>query len=234
MTLPRRTPSKPSLPLLPCPLQHAPERLGAVAQVGAPAVVLEPGDHARAGRRGRPRSRSCRSAARRARARSRGRRARRRAAPRRRAGTSGRAAGSRRRRRARPRRGRRPRAGRRAWSPPCRRPPPPGRGPGRRPCRRGRRASGSSASPIVDAVVLEADPAPLAARAQHRDVAAVGVDVHQLGVERQHAQRSRRLQHHDGGPHVVAGRAARPGGRGPGSRRRGRRSRAPPVSGRRA
>jgi hypothetical protein len=30
---------------------------------------------------------------------------------------------------------------------------------------------------------LEADPAPLAARAQHRDVPAVGVDIHELRVE---------------------------------------------------
>ncbi len=30
---------------------------------------------------------------------------------------------------------------------------------------------------------LEAEPAPLAARAEHGDVAAVGVDVHQVGVE---------------------------------------------------
>ena len=37
--------------------------------------------------------------------------------------------------------------------------------------------------------VLEAEAAPLAAGAQHRDVAAVGVDVHQLGVERADPQR---------------------------------------------
>ena len=37
--------------------------------------------------------------------------------------------------------------------------------------------------------VLEADPAPLAARAQHGDVAAIGIDVHQLGVERADPQR---------------------------------------------
>jgi hypothetical protein len=37
--------------------------------------------------------------------------------------------------------------------------------------------------------VLEAEPAPLAARAQERDVPAVGVDVHQLGVERADPQR---------------------------------------------
>jgi hypothetical protein len=36
---------------------------------------------------------------------------------------------------------------------------------------------------------LEPEPAPLAPRAQHRDVAAVGIDVHQLGVERADAQR---------------------------------------------
>ena len=37
--------------------------------------------------------------------------------------------------------------------------------------------------------VLEAEAAPLAAGAEHRDVAAVGVDVHQLGVEREDPQR---------------------------------------------
>ena len=40
--------------------------------------------------------------------------------------------------------------------------------------------------------VLEAKPAPLAASAQHGDVAAVGVDVHQLRVEREHPQRRHR------------------------------------------
>ena len=40
--------------------------------------------------------------------------------------------------------------------------------------------------------MLEAEPAPLAARAQHGDVAAVGVDVHQLGIEREHPQRRHR------------------------------------------
>ena len=40
--------------------------------------------------------------------------------------------------------------------------------------------------------VLEAEPAPLAARAQHGDVAAVGVDVHQLRIERQDPQRRHR------------------------------------------
>ena len=35
---------------------------------------------------------------------------------------------------------------------------------------------------------LEAQAAPLAAGAQNGDVAAVGVDVHQLGIEREHAQ----------------------------------------------
>ena len=42
--------------------------------------------------------------------------------------------------------------------------------------------------------MLEAEPAPLAARAQHRDVAAVGVDVHQLGIERADPQR-RHIDH---------------------------------------
>jgi hypothetical protein len=37
--------------------------------------------------------------------------------------------------------------------------------------------------------VLESDAAPLAARAQDRDVAAIGVDVHQLRVERADPQR---------------------------------------------
>src|SRR3954469_15409199 len=36
---------------------------------------------------------------------------------------------------------------------------------------------------------LEADPAPLAAALQHEQVAAVGVDVHEVGVQRAHAQR---------------------------------------------
>ena len=52
----RTTPSRPSLPLLPCPCSDPPERLAAGAEVGAAAVVLEPGEHAAARRRGRPRS----------------------------------------------------------------------------------------------------------------------------------------------------------------------------------
>ena len=101
---------------------------------------------------------------------------------------------------------RRPRrASPRSCPAPCRGPRPPGRGPGRPRCRRGRGASGSSASPIDGRAELEADPAPLAAGSQHRDVAAVGVDVHQLRVQRADAQRrSRRLQQHDGAAHVVA------------------------------
>ena len=118
-------------------------RCRAHALVAVLAVVAVPGEHAserllarrrdtcarrgsrsrrsRAGRRpGRPRSRSCRSAAGPARGRCAGPPARRRAAPRRPARRSGRAAGSRRRRRA-PRRRARPRRGaRRAWSRPCR------------------------------------------------------------------------------------------------------------------
>ena len=42
---------------------------------------------------------------------------------------------------------------------------------------------------VIHARVLEVEAAPLAAGAEHGDVAAVGVDVHQLGVEREHPQR---------------------------------------------
>ena len=90
---------------------HPAQGLGAVAEVGAPAVVLEPGQLPRARRRGRPRSRCCRSAAARARAPSPGRRGRGPGSARRRAGSCGREAGSRRKRRAPPRRPRRPRRG---------------------------------------------------------------------------------------------------------------------------
>ena len=60
--------------------EHAPERALPGAEIGAPAVVLEAGDHARRRRPGRPRSRSCRSAAGPARGRCGGPRARSRAA----------------------------------------------------------------------------------------------------------------------------------------------------------
>ena len=43
-----RRPRSPTRPLLPWPLQHAAERLRAGAEVRAPAVVLEAGEHARA------------------------------------------------------------------------------------------------------------------------------------------------------------------------------------------
>ena len=100
--------------------EHAAERLLAGPEVGAPAVVLEAGDHARPGAEvgldravaDQPRARLADGAQ--------VDEARRRAAPRRPARTSGRAAGSRRTRRARRRRGRRPRGARRAWSRPCR------------------------------------------------------------------------------------------------------------------
>ena len=41
--------------------------------------------------------------------------------------------------------------------------------------------------------VLEAEAAPLAAGAEHGDVAAVRVDVHELGIEREHSQRGHSL-----------------------------------------
>ena len=47
--MPEWTPSKPSRPLFPWPLMHAAERLLVRAEVGAAAVVLEARDHARAG-----------------------------------------------------------------------------------------------------------------------------------------------------------------------------------------
>ena len=95
-------------------VQHPAEGAGAVAEVGAAAVVLEAGDRRAARRRARPRSRRCRSGAAPARAPSRGRRCPVRAASPRRAGSCGRAAGSRRRRRAGRRRRRRPRRAPRA------------------------------------------------------------------------------------------------------------------------
>ena len=55
--------------------------------------------------------------------------------------------------------------------------------------------------------MLEAEPAPLAARAQHGDVAAVGVDVHQLRIEREDPQR--RHSHHRAAE-VVEGVGDRP------------------------
>ena len=122
-------------------VQHAPERPLPGPEAGAPAVVLEAGEHARRWpawpgaetsiatlpiSRGRPRARCARRAADTPSISS---------AP---SSRSGRAAGSRRRRPARARRGRRPRAARRA----CSRAGPArtgaGRGPGPRRCRTGR------------------------------------------------------------------------------------------------
>ena len=64
----------------------------------------------------------------------------------------------------------------------------PGRGPGRRRGRRGRARPGRRASPSAGAGELEADPAPGAAALEQQQVAAVGVDVHQVGIERADAQ----------------------------------------------
>ena len=157
-------------------------------QVGTPTVILEAGDDARAATEvGLDRAVADHVA--RAPAPSAGPRAPRPAVPRHSSRTSGRAAGSRRRRRARPR--------------PC-----PRRG-GRRPrfgashvMRDGGLVAILAATHVQQVVrvrieclldarggMLEAEPSPLAAGAQHGDVAAVGVDVHQLGIEREHPQR---------------------------------------------
>ena len=63
---------------------------------------------------------------------------------------------------------------------------------------------------------LEADAAPLAARAQDGDVAAIGVDVHELRVERAHAQRgghAARLEQDHRAAHVIGGGRHRPASR---------------------
>ena len=172
----------------------AAQRLLAVAEVRAAAVVLEAGELLAGRRRGRPRSRRCRSGARPARGRCAGRPARARAATRRpelvgvaqqlvaAADREHRGAGV-----------ERPRRARRAWSRPGRARPAPGRGPGRRRCRRGRARRGSIGSPGPAPVELEADPAPRAAALEHGDVPAVGVDVHVVRVEPQDPQRRRQL-----------------------------------------
>ena len=71
---------------------------------------------------------------------------------------------------------------------------------------------------------LEADPAPRAAPLQHQHVAAVGVDVHQVGVERADAQR---LVRHRAGPPPWSRRRRRWPGSGALTRRSARPPRPP-------
>ena len=66
---------------------------------------------------------------------------------------------------------------------------------------------------------LEADPAPRAAPLEQQQVAAVGVDVHQVRVQRADPQRRSATEHHHRGADVLVGRrdhaaAPRPAGRG--------------------
>ena len=172
-------------------VQHPAERLCAGAQMRAAAVVLEAGEHATLGARQVDLDRDVADQPRPIRSRSCGRRAARlREAPRRRVGRRGRAAGSRRRRRARPRR-----AAAAAVSA----------------CAlvlvqvRGAEllVAVLAAAHVVEvgavrvervadagAGQLETDPAPLAAPPQHQQVAAVGVDVHQVRIQRADAQRA--------------------------------------------
>ena len=75
---------------------------------------------------------------------------------------------------------------------------------------------------------LEAEPAPLAALAQQREVAAVGVDVHQVRIQRADAQA---VSHGRPPPGRPRARASRGCGAAP---RRAGRARRPPRPGRRA
>ena len=87
---------------------------------------------------------------------------------------------------------------RRAWSRPCRRRRRAGRGPGRRRCRRGRARPGRSTRPARRRCQREVDPPPLAAPLQEEDVAAVGVDVHLVGIEAEDAE-----LHHSSSPRTT-------------------------------
>ena len=98
------------------PFTTRPSGVASGAEVGAAAVVLEAGERAVGRRRGRLRSRHCRSGAGPARGPSPGRQGRARAASPRRVGSCGRATDSRRRRRGRRRYPRLPSSARRAWS----------------------------------------------------------------------------------------------------------------------
>ena len=148
---------------------------------------------------------------------------------------SARAAGSRRRRRARRRRAPR----RHAVPPPCARRRSrrsgAGRRPGRRRCSRGR-ARLAARSPSVLACRRQLDSAPGAATLEHQQVAAVGVDVHQLGVERADAQRlqsSAASEEHDLAAGVLVGRRDRrwlPSGTKPAASRLARERRAVAVA----
>ena len=64
-----------------------------------------------------------------------------------------------------------------------------GRDPGHRRCRRARARSPSSGSPRPAGGQLEADAPPGAAALEHDQVAAIGIDVHEVGIQRAHAQR---------------------------------------------
>ena len=183
------TPSKPERPSLPWPARTRPSGRSPAPRCVRPPWFSKPASTRRPAVERRPRSRRCRSAAGRPRARSRGRRGRRRGAARRRARRRGRAAGSRRRRAkidlARVgggvqrvaldgRRGPRRTA--------------PGRGPGRRRCRRGRGRRGRAASPSPAPASSKPMPRHSQRRCEQQQVAAVGVDVHQVGIERADAQ----------------------------------------------
>ena len=185
-----RTPSWPSRAVVAvapaAPVRAAVRR----AQMGAPAVVLEAGQHPR--RPGveldldrhvadQPRAVGAHGAQ--------VDQADARAASRRRAGRSGRAAGSRRRRRGSRPRGRPRRAGRRACLGEVDARTAPGRGPGRRRCSRGRRRRDRARRPSPLALSSKPSPRHSQRRSQQQQVAAVGVDVHQVRVQRADAQR---------------------------------------------
>ena len=204
-----RTPSA-AAPVVAVAGDHAPERALAQAEVCAPAMVLEAGEHPGPSRRRGLRRQLDRDVADQARGVLAGRAHVEQADTRdlfARACRSARAAGSRRRRRARPLRAPPLLAGRRAWSRSGPRRTGAGRGPGRRRCRtgrgrrrraprRGRSRSARSRS--------RARAAPL----EHEQVAAVGVDVHQVRVQRADAQRATAELRHRAPPRRC--RCARP------------------------
>ena len=186
--------------------QDAAERLLACPEVRAAAVVLESGEHLRPGEPGSstsmatlPISRGPSLADRLA-----GRRGRRPGAGPRPARSCGRAAGSRRRPRTR-----RPALGGGVQ----------GVALDRGQVLRAQRLVAVLAAAEVEEVVgvgvdrvadvgsrqLEADPAPLAAALEEQQVAAVGVDVHQVGVQRADAQAPSATEHHHRRADVVVG-----------------------------
>ena len=202
---PRRTPSWPSRPLLPCPARTRPSGRSSGPEVGAAAVVLEARDDPRAGAQvGLDRAVADQARA----VLAHGAQvhepdARERALAH--LVALARAVGSRRRQPGPPPRGRRRRAAPRAWWPPCPRPRPPGPDPGRRRCRRGRAPPGPGSRRCWQAparspcrAIRSGRAAPRCFRGRRRCSSA-----RDRGRTRAGSGSWRRLEHDHGAAHVV-------------------------------